>query len=314
MICAMTTFSEADRAANARASRQEGALSHSDASAAGLSDEQIHHRCAVGTWLRKVIGVYVVAGSPDTPRQRAWIAYLATLAAGGVLSFITAAALHGLLPYSAIPHVTVPPGASGRCRAAKVHRARIPARDCVWRDGLRVTSVSRTIVDLAGVLDRATLEEVVDVALCRRLATRESILAALRRAGKRCRGATMLRAVLEVWSERIEPGSVAEVRVLRQLAELGVSGVVTQHEVYDELGRFVARLDVADPERRFALEYDGVEPHNPRHWDRDEPRYAALRALGWRVDGITKLDLLPGEPRLRRIVEGWQCARPSSVR
>jgi hypothetical protein len=309
----MSLFSEADRAATVKAGRQEGALSHADAVGAGLSDEQIHHRCATGAWIRKVVGVYAVAGSPDSPLQRAWIAFLATMAAGGVLSFITAAAIHGLLPFSTIPHVTVPPHASARCRAAKVHRRVVPAIDCTWRGGLRVTSVSRTIVDLAGVVDRATLEQVVDVAFCRKVATRRSVLAALRRAG-RCRGATVLRAVLDVWSERIEPGSVAEVRLLRSLGDLGLTGLVTQHEVFDADGGFVARLDVADPQRRRGLEYDGVEAHNPRRWDRDEPRYAALRALGWAIEPVTKLDLLPGEPRLRRIADVWLCARPSRVR
>lgn len=303
-----------DRAAAATAARQEGALSHADASAAGLSDDQIVRRCERGAWLRRVVGVYVVAGSPDTPRQRAWVAYLATAPADGVVSHVTAAAIHGLLPFSMVPHVTVPASSSARCRAARVHRGTVPAVDRTWRDGLRLTSVSRTIVDLAGLLDRATVEELVDVALCRKLATRASILAALRRAGRRRRGAHLLRAVLEVWSERIEPGSVAEVRLLRTLAELGVTDVVTQHEVHGDDGAFVARLDVADPVARRGLEYDGVEAHNPRRWTRDEPRYQALRALGWRIDPVTKLDLLPGEARLRRIAEEWLCARPSRVR
>lgn len=309
----MSSVSDPDRRVAERAARQCGAISHDDATAAGLSGEQVERRCRAGRWVRQVVGVYVVAGSPDTPRQRAWIAYLATRSAGGVLSFLTAAALHGLLPFSILPHITVPPRASARCRAARIHRGVVPPVDLVWKDGLRVTSVSRTIVDLASVVDRATIELLVDVALCRKLASRASILAALRRAGRR-RGAQMLRAVLEVWSERIEPESVAEVRLLRSLAELGVTGVVTQHEVYDADGLFVARLDIADPQRRRALEYDGVEAHNPRRWERDEPRYAALRRLGWRIDAVTKLDLLPGEPRLRQIADDWLCARPSPVR
>ena len=301
----MSRFSDPDRTASARAMVQEGVLSHRQAREAGLSDDQIAHRCRTGAWRRVVVGVYVIAGSPDTPRQRARVAYLAAAGADGVLSHITAAAVHGLCAYSVLPHVTVPRTASTRCRGAKVHRGTVPAVDRAWRDGLRSTSVGRTLVDLAGVLDRPGLEELVDVALCRKLASSPSILAALTRAGARRTGARLLRDVLAVWSPQIEPGSVAEVRLLRLLGELGVTGLVSQHVVVDEAGEFVARLDLAAPEHRRGFEYDGVEAHTPRRWSRDEPRSARLRALGWGVDTVTKLDLLPGEPRLRDIVASW---------
>jgi hypothetical protein len=305
MISSMRSFRDADAAAAACASAQDAALSHAQARAAGLSDDQIHHRCRTGAWRRPVAGVYVIAGSPDTPQQRARIAYLACAPADGVLSHVTAAAAEGLCSYSLLPHVTVPPGSSPRCRGARVHRGTVPERDRAWRDGLRITSPSRTLVDLAAVLDRPSLEEIVDVAFCRRVASRESTLAAAARAGRRRHGVALLRDVVAVWSPTIEPGSVAEVRLLRLLADLGLTGLVSQYEVRDETGAFVARLDLADPEHRQAFEYDGVKAHNPRRWDRDEPRYGRLRALGWRVEPVTKLDLLPGEPRLREIAVAW---------
>jgi hypothetical protein len=305
MIVGMIRLSDPDASAAARARCQEGVLSHAQAIAVGLSDDQIGRRCAARLWLRPVTGVYVVAGSPDTAAQRAWVAYLACASSGGILSHVTAAAVLGLCPHSVLPHVTVAPGASARCRAAKVHRATVPEVDRMWRDGLRLTSASRTLVDLAAVLDRSSLEEIVDAALCRRLATHESVRGAAARAGRRRRGAALLAGVLAAWSPQIEPGSVAEVRLMRLLGELGISGLVSQHDVVDDAGAFVARLDLADPARRRGFEYDGVEAHNPRRWTRDEPRYARLRALGWRVDPVTKLDLLPGEPRLRQLVADW---------
>lgn len=301
----MSRFSDPDGAAADRARAQDGVLAHHQARAAGLSDDQIAHRCRTGSWTRPTVGVYVVAGSPDTPRQRARIAYLACAGADGLLSHVTAAAVRGLCGYSPLPHVTVPATASTRCRVAKVHRGSVPGTDRAWCDGLRLTSVSRTLVDLAVILDRAAFEDVVDAALCRKLASSQSTAAALERAGRRRRGTALLRDVLDAWSPRIEPGSVAEMRLLRLLAGLGVTRLVSQHRVFDESGAFVARLDLADPQRRHGFEYDGVETHNPRRWARDELRYARLQALGWRVDTVTKLDLLPGEPRLRDIVAAW---------
>ena len=294
-----------DRRAAAQAARQHGALSSLQAEACGLSETQIRQRARTGQWRRAVHGVYVLAGAPDTWRQRAWVAFLATQAGGGVVSHETAAAVFGLLVPPSLPHVTVPVTGSVRSAAAVVHRSRVDRIDTQWRDGLRVTKPSRVVVDLAASIDRPSLEALVDDSFCRRLAAPASVLAALDRTGRGRAGREVLRAVLEVWTEAIAPGSVAEVRMLRQLAELGLTGVVTQHTVFDAGGGFVARLDAAVPALRKGLEYDGVRHHNPRHWARDEPRYRRLRDLGWEVPSVSTLDLMPGADRLRDLVERW---------
>lgn len=284
---------------------QFGVIGFHQAEQAGMGRDQIEYQWRIGRWRRPVRGVYVLAGSPDTPQQRAMIAFLATHDAGAVLSHLTAAAVVGLRRFPSLPHVTVPPMASVRCPAAKVRRGTVSPLDRTRRDGFVLTSASRTLVDCAALLDRPALEELVDAAFCRKLATRESTFRAAMRAGGRRRGAALLRAVVEVWSPQIKPGSVAEVRLLRLLRELGADDAVTQYKVYDPSGAFIGRLDVAVPRFRCGLEYDSPEFHNPRHWDRDEGRYARLQAARWRVDSVTKLDLLPGEPRLRRIVQRW---------
>lgn len=294
-----------DQRAAKLASRQWSAFNHEQARAAGLTDRQLETRVKRGILLRPIQGVYVYASGRDCWQQRAMIAQLAHVGVLGVLSFVTAAAIHGLLPASLLPHITVPLGHSNKGRGAKVHRSAVPLLDRCRVDGFYLTTVSRTIVDLASVLDRETLAAVVDVAFCRKLATKASVLAALARAGKGQKGRQLLREVLEVWSPAIEPDSPAEMRLVRQLGELGVDDVVLQHEVYDVDGTFVARLDLAWPERRKALEYDGVDAHGPRAWGRDEPRYARLKALGWDVESVTKYDLLPGEPRLPRLIQRW---------
>lgn len=291
--------------ATATAQRQHGAIALAQALGAGLSDPQVRTLTGNGLWTRRARGVFVVTGSPDTPRQRAWIAFLATRHADGVLSHLTAAAFHEVLRFAPLPHVTTRPGSSPRCGVAKVHRSVVPLVDRSHRDGLVLTSVSRTLVDLAGIVDRPTLEESVDVALCSKRATAASVEAAAQRLGPTRRGLDHIRSVIAVWSPRIEPGSVAEVRLLRQLVDLGLTTLVTQHEVYDETGTFVARLDLADPLARRGLEYDGVLAHNPRNWQRDEPRYERLALLGWDIRSVSKLDLLPGEPRLTGIASAW---------
>ena len=291
--------------ATAVAGRQFGAISFQQARAAGLSEHQIRGLVARGSWHRRSRGLFTVAGSPSTPQQSTMVAFLATAVAGGVVSHLSAAALHGLTTHPARPHVTVPPGTRTATPIAHVHRSDVPRVDRSHRGPFTTTSVSRTLVDCAAVLGGKALADLVDEALCRKLATQASIHAAADRVGLGGRGTRRCREAVEVWSPYVTPGSPAEVRALRLLAELGVEGLVAQYEVLDEGGTFVARLDLAAPDRLLGFEYDGVRFHGPRRWDRDEARYAQLDALGWRVASLDKLDLLPGEPRLRRLVDRW---------
>lgn len=293
-----------DRRASAVAGRQHGVLSLAQARAAGLSQRQVDGRVAAGRWRRVARGIYVVEGAPASWRQRAWAAQLAN-GPDAVLSHLTAGAVLALTQPSLLPHVTVPRGSATRSGTAVVHRSAVPAVDRAAVEGLRITGVARTLVDLAALLDGVGLSEAIDAALCRKLTTPEAVLAAADRVGGGRRGLAHLRSTLAVWTEGIEPGSVAEVRLLRLLQGLGVVDLVTQHEVHDQQGRFVARLDLACPSLRRGFEYDGVRHHGPRAWARDERRYAVLRETGWIVHDVSKLDLLPGEPRLRNLVRAW---------
>jgi very-short-patch-repair endonuclease len=65
---------------------------------------------------------------------------------------------------------------------------------------------------------------------------------------------------------------------------------VAQYEVRCG-GRFVARVDVAWPGRRLALEYDGAWHGEARQFARDRQRLNRLTAAGWRVVSVTKDDL-----------------------
>ncbi|MGH9139480.1 MAG: hypothetical protein ACRD0G_20915 [Acidimicrobiales bacterium] len=221
--------------------------------------------------------MYRIAGAPHTWKQRATAAQLAT---GGVVSHATAAALHGLLKPSPLPHVTVLLEASARCRIAKEHRAALNAMDCTTIEGIRTATVSRVLVDLASVLDRPAVEELVDVALCQRVASPESTLRSLERVGVHRPGRVLLRSVLEVWTEAIEPGSPAEVRLLRHCDEWGLVSPITQHEVWVG-AEFVGRVDVGWPDQLVALEYEGRDHHpttSPASGGRRGPVRAASRS------------------------------------
>lgn len=285
--------------------RQRGLVTAAQAVGAGFSHRRCEDAVRTAGWTRLARGLYALPGSVPTWERDAVAACLLG-GADALATDLTAAALWGWCSAPPLPEVVVPPRQSHRSPLTLVHRRAVPLVDRAVRHGIPCTSASRTLVDVAGRVERSRLEAFVDDAFCANVATPGSVGGALDRAGRRGRlGAGSLVAVVDVWTRKIEPGSPAEMRLVRRLDSLGAI-VETQHEVFDGDGVFVARLDAAIPERKIGLEYDSDRFHNPRHWARDEPRYARLKALGWSVHDVSKLDLLPSSTRLADLI----AARP----
>jgi very-short-patch-repair endonuclease len=269
--------------------------------------------------VRVAPGVFRIAGCPVTWQQRALAACLAG-AGCAVVSHLTAAAVFGLGVAPLLPHVTVPVGASARSRLARVHRAPLDARDLTHLMGMPVTTASRTIVDVAMLLPRQAFFDLVDTALQRRLATRDGVLSVGDRLatdrGRRGRAALLLDDALSVWTPGPAPDSPAEMRMIRRLVEWGFRMPERQHVVRDANRRFVARIDLAWPDSKIGLEYDGVEAHGPRRVESDDRRQARLEALGWHIVRAEKADVRPGARRLRAELErafAATCARTDDI-
>lgn len=79
-------------------------------------------------------------------------------------------------------------------------------------------------------------------------------------------------------------------RLLLVLA--GLPRPVTQHVVRDASGRFVARVDLAWPLLKVAVEYDGAHHDSPERIRRDRARLNALRRCGWTVLVVDRAQLL----------------------
>jgi len=97
------------------------------------------------------------------------------------------------------------------------------------------------------------------------------------------------------------PESVGEVRTAYLLYRSGVPAPIPQHEVYDDRGRLVARLDFAWPELGVWLEFDGREKYVQHRRPgesvvdavlREKQRESRIAELtGWRCIRITWADL-----------------------
>lgn len=147
-------------------------------------------------------------------------------------------------------------------------------------EGVRVTTPAQTVLDLAGVLPLDEAVAAADSALRQSLAGLEELAALL---GTRVgRGAARPRAVLPLvdpWS-----GSVLESLLRVLLVRAGLPPAVSQWEVRDRDGAFVARVDLAWPGARLVVEADGFAFHSDRGAYRsDRRRLNALERLGWRV-------------------------------
>lgn len=293
--------------ASALAARQSGLLTTAQARACGLSQGQLHRSSARG-WTTLARGLHALPGS--VPSRRRDVQTSVLLAGPDALaSHVTAAGLWAWCSLPPLPHVLVPRTHSYRSPLAKVHRSEVGPLDRSSVEGIPCTSPSRTLVDCAAYVEQARLELFVDDALCSGAASIRSVERSAGRAGRGFHGKANLVAALEAWSDGIRAGSPAEMRMIRRLVDLGAHDVVRQHEVRTDGGRFVARLDAAIPAWRHGFEYDSDHHHNPRRWSHDEARYAALRALGWRVTPVAKVDLLPSSTWL---ADALAAARPAA--
>lgn len=138
------------------ASHQHGAVSTAQLAAEGVAWRRWRSLVDRG-WLDVVApGVLVVAGAPATWERSLWIASLA-LGPETRISHRSAAALHGLdRSRRASTEVTLPRALRGRGRAAPewvtIHTSdHLGPTDSLRTDGLRVTSATRTIIDLARI-------------------------------------------------------------------------------------------------------------------------------------------------------------------
>jgi very-short-patch-repair endonuclease len=279
-------MNEAETSALALARRQYGLISRPQALAFGCSERVIDRRIANGRWQRSQPNVYRIAGAPVTARQRAmaatlWLgdaAFVSHQTAGALLRLdaIDADAIHVVVPRSVRARIPLEP--------VVVHRTNVLARaDRAVVDGIPCTSATRTIIDLAGVLDDEPLEAAFESA--RRAGLTSPAFLAQRAADLFARGrsgSTALRRLLE----RLEPGRALESRLEVRVARLLRASLLPVPARQFRIGRY--RVDFAWPERRVALECDGFEAHGNRlQWKRDRRRVATIEAQAWRLVHVT---------------------------
>jgi len=263
--------------------------------AEGLSRDQIGQLVDDRIIERIIRGLYRLAGSRSRLQD---IAACLLRHPAAAASHLSALFLHDIeIEPPRRPHFTLAEKAGGSTPLGVAHRSPLLPVDRTIRKGLRVTTLARAIVDSAEVLEVERLAEVVNEAVSRKLVRIPEILDAAGRveAAPGRAGLGRLRVVMASWTDAIEPDSPTEAAAIRRIRSYGLPAPVTQYEVFDEEGSFVARLDMAWPEHLVGREYVSARWHRPDRIEDDELRLQRLEALGWSMDNLYRYQLQPNE-------------------
>ena len=262
---------------------QHGVVSRAQLQALGYGPYAIRYRLRMGRLHRVHEGVFAVGHARVTTLGH-YMAAVLTCGPAALASHQAAGSLWDFLPSARqLMDVTVPGRGPGPRPGIAVHaRQVLHPDDRAERNGVPVTSVARTLRDLAAVLPRRRLERAFEEAERLRLLD----LRALGAVGERRRGHVGCGAFATLLDERHDPKwtrSELERRFLGLCAEAGLPPPVVNGAV---LG---FEADFHWPGRSLIVEVDGYAYHRTRaSFERDRARDAALHTAGYVVLRLTE--------------------------
>jgi predicted transcriptional regulator of viral defense system len=266
------------------AEKQHGVVARQQLEALGVGRGSLEKRLLAGGLLRLYPGVYAV-GHLVLSREARWMAAVLACGPGAVLSHRSAAALWGMLnPGSHAIEVTTP--RKSRSRGA-IHRhfAVLPADETTTERGIPVTTVPRTLFDLAATSSADVVEHALRESEYRRLHDRLSLPDLLARYPRR-RGAPTVREALRRRRD-LPAGRVRSWLELEFLPFLRRNGLPRpQLNVWLEVGGRWIQVDCLWSGKA-VVELDGFAAHGTRTAFReDRARDRRLRVAGYEVTRI----------------------------
>jgi very-short-patch-repair endonuclease len=199
-----------------------------------------------------------------------------------------------------------------RSSSVLIHRTRdLPEHDVVELHHIPVTNPTRTLIDLASVLDDEELEVALDDVLVRRLTRISRLNWRLGQFYDRHRkGLGLLKALLAARDPKsATPESALESHLLRLLRSARLPAPIPQFRV--TRGRdVVARLDFAYPQAMVGIEADGYRYHGAKQrWQSDLRKRNVLAGLGWRLVVVSWKDVTErADETVQRIREALDSA------
>jgi very-short-patch-repair endonuclease len=281
------------------ARRQWGVVSVEQLRALGFGRSAVTRRVRAGRLHRLYLGVYAV-GHVHLGREGRRLAAVLACGEGAVLSHRSAAAHWGLLQTSqARVDVTARRGRR-QVEGIRLHWSRsLAAQDTTTRQGIPITSIARTLLDLAATVRPDRLERALAQAERLQLYDHTAIGDVLSRSnGHRGRAALARATAREPRLTRSELEAIF-LRLVRQ------AGLPEPQSNLPLAAIDHPRLepDFYWPTHRLVVETDGWETHGTRAaFQTDRRRDAALVAAGWRVMRFTYDDVVrEGSTVVRRL-------------
>jgi hypothetical protein len=229
------------------------------------------------------------------------------------VSFYSAARIHDfklraaltnprITPSAGLLHLTRDGSAAPRRKGIIGHRSALGPDDIVMLQGVPVTSIPRTLLDLAGTGD-LTLEDlvvIVDDLICEHVRYQHPRTARFPRAEllrytasrRPAVGLPLLRKSLGL--ARVGADSPPETRLRLLFGRSGLPAFEPSYVLLDQQGTPLW-IDLACPEFRLAVEYDGGHHLTPAQQHADALRNERTLDAGWRQLVINKLDVRNGE-------------------
>lgn len=234
-----------------------GATSARLLKASGVSESSLQRRVRTGQLSTPFKGVYIVEAlrSSDSLLAATGLAYPA-----GAACRVTAAHLHGFeVSRPPVVQFLLTHGSGGRIAKVEIHETRdLPEADVEVVNGIRTTSPSRTICDLAPFLQPGRLRHVIETQLTRACPTADELVTCVQ--SRRRKGVSHVGRLAELLGLMLDddpfPESMLELRLFEALASGGMTGFVRQFrpEWYDGIRGIV---DAGDPIGKTIIEADG---------------------------------------------------------
>ena len=274
------------------AGTQTGLIATGQLRELGISKGRQHGLVSIGVLEPMRRGVLRWVGSPRCWAQDLMAAIL-TPGERVVASHRSALRLWGLRTRFDGLEVTVRYPANRHIEGVKVHRSvDLEARDVILHRGIPVTNVARTLCDAGLIFPSHEVARMVDHAVGSGLTTPRDLLAFRERVGEHGRnGVVKLDEAVEYLPEGVTVAdSGPEIGLLRLLLRAGLPEPELQYWVRAN-GRDY-RLDLAYPECRLGLEYDGMAAHTGADaFVSDRRRQNDLLDAGWVLRRYTARDL-----------------------
>jgi very-short-patch-repair endonuclease len=261
------------------ARRQDNVITGDQLRATGLGRGAVAHRVKARTIQRMHKNVYLLGPAPPTPMARARGAVMAC-GDDAVVSHRSAACLFGLLPdIAGDVEITVAGRNPGDHPGIKLHRVTtLPRQDVTKVRGFKVTSIARTICDLAATESDHATEQAFQEALYRDIVTDTAVKAVLAREPTR-RGAPTIRRLI---SDPRLTRSEKERRLLKLIASAQLPAPLTNAPLHGY------RADMYWPSHALVVEFDGWQAHGHRRaFESNRKRDQVMVAHGIRVLRVT---------------------------